>query len=346
MSRLGAQTFPPWCKTRPAIGREPQEPLRSPIARNLKISAPGPGLMKSANRYQACGLFSGRFYDGVEFEVKHMIASAFVNFYRLWHGSLHLKGAGALLRNALPIFPGLKSYALALPEGQQITVDFRDCSAIYWLNHLLGDRFEEEGLLAAVKQQLTPQSIVWDVGANCGLFSYRLAREGQSKSVVFFEPNPKVFELSEQAVQPFKKVKGYRLALSDSSGTVSFVIPEKGSTYATLEPERTERSGNEIQVECITGDELITSGEVAPPDVIKIDTEGHELAVIRGLEKTISRHKPVVFFEHISITDDEVTKIVPPLYQIFSVSDADGSLSPGFDRRRGHNSVLMPGSRA
>jgi len=274
-----------------------------------------------------------------------MIASALVSFYRIWHGRLHLKGAGQLLRKALPIFPSLHSYSLFLPEGQRIIVDFRDCSATYWLNHQLGDRFEEEGLLTAVKRQLNDRSIVWDVGANCGLFSYRLAREGRSKNIVFFEPNPKVFQLAEQALRPFAKAKGYQIALSDNSGTVSFVIPENGSTYATLEPKRTGRSGCEIHVECRTGDQLVESGELPPPNVIKVDTEGHELGVIHGLSNIISQHSPIIFFEHISITDIEVSKIVPPKYEIFSVDDTDGTLSLGFDRSRGHNSVLIPTGR-
>jgi FkbM family methyltransferase len=271
-----------------------------------------------------------------------MTASLLVNFYRFWHGKLHLKGAGLLLRQALPFTSGLHAFRLKISEEHSITVDFQDVSAFYWLNYLLGDRFEEQGLLAAIKQQSNPSSIVWDVGANCGLFSFRLAKEGASKKIIFFEPNPAMFSLSADALKPFDFVQGWRYALSDFSGNASFIIPEGGSTSGTLEAIRTARTGIKTEVECKTGDELVALGTIEPPNIIKIDTEGHELAVIKGIRQVIDSYRPIIFFEHISLTNEEVKGIVPEGYRIYSVSDADGSLSSGFDRSRGHNSVLMP----
>jgi FkbM family methyltransferase len=270
-----------------------------------------------------------------------MIASIFLNFYRLWHGTLHLKGAGWLLRQALPFVRGLNTYQLQLDEGQAVIVDFRDVSATYWLNHLLGDRFEEEGLLSALKNEMHRESVVWDVGSNCGLFSYRLAKECESRQVVFFEPNPAMFDLSKQALAPFDKVVGHQLALSSSSGVARFTVTA-ASTNGTIEAERTNRSGRIIEVQCVTGDELTSNSQAPVPDIVKIDTEGHELSVIRGLDKTIKKHKPIIFFEHISLTDKEICSIVPSDYDLFTVNDLDGSLSTKFDRSRGHNSVLMP----
>jgi FkbM family methyltransferase len=230
-------------------------------------------------------------------------------------------------------------------ESHSVAVDFRDVSATYWLNYLLGDRFEEEGLLSAVKQKSNGSSIVWDVGANCGLFSFRLSKEGKCRKVIFFEPNPAMFSLSEAALQPFGFVKGIKCALSDYSGNTFLIIPEGGSTTGTLEAKRTERTGKQIEIECRTGDELVESGVIEPPNIIKIDTEGHEVAVIRGIRKIISEHRPIIFFEHISLTDEEVLDMVPSDYKIFSVSDADGCLSEGFDRSRGHNSAFLPNER-
>jgi FkbM family methyltransferase len=270
-----------------------------------------------------------------------MIASFLVNTYRFWHGVLHLRGAGWLLRKSLPYVPGLSSYQLRLDDGHIIVVDFRDVSATYWLNHLLGDPFEEEGLLTALKTEIRHDSVVWDVGSNCGLFSYRLARECEFRKIVFFEPNPEMFKLSKQALAPFEKIDGQQLALSDSSGEVSFTVTPE-STKGTIEATRTNRSGRIIEVQCATSDELILESRVPIPDLIKIDTEGHELSVIRGLSKTIEMHKPIIFFEHISLTDEEIYTIIPRDYELFTVNDLDGSLFTRFDREKGHNSVMIP----
>jgi hypothetical protein len=37
--------------------------------------------------------------------------------------------------------------------------------------------------------------------------------------------------------------------------------------------------------------------DLPPPDVVKIDVEGHELKVFQGMQNTISKHRPVIFYE-------------------------------------------------
>jgi hypothetical protein len=44
-------------------------------------------------------------------------------------------------------------------------------------------------------------------------------------------------------------------------------------------------------------DDLVERGDVPPPDVVKIDVEGSELAVIRGMRRTLERHRPVLICE-------------------------------------------------
>lgn len=271
-----------------------------------------------------------------------MLATLFVNFYKFWHGKLHLRGAGLLLRFSLPFCPGLRSFTLRLAEGHYVTVDFRDVSAIYWLNELLGERFEELGLLTSLNHLIRDNDIVWDIGANCGLFSYRLATSSKAKYIFFFEPNPAMYHLASAACAPFENTHGFNYALSDRCGAASFTIPEGSSTTGTIEAVRTERIGSSINIECETGDRLVHSGLLEPPQIIKIDTEGHELSVINGLMAVISTYRPIIFFEHISVTDEEVTSMIPEGYDIYSVSDLDGTLKIGFDRRIGHNSALIP----
>jgi len=273
-----------------------------------------------------------------------MIATFLVEFYKFWHGFLHFKGAGFLLGVFARSVQGLQSYSLSLPQRHSLTLDFRDISAIYWLNCLLQDPFEEAGLLAAILDHTTEETVIWDCGANCGVLSYLLARRSNAKEIVFFEPNPSMFALAKAATAPFKNVRGFEIALSDKPGRASLIIPIGGSTTATMEATRTKRSGDAISIRCETGDNLVRSKTLEVPQVIKIDTEGHELAVIRGLQHVITYHSPEIFFEHVSLSDEEVVGIVPPGYEIYTVGDQDGSLSKGFDRSKGHNSALIPES--
>jgi FkbM family methyltransferase len=271
-----------------------------------------------------------------------MISHWVVSFYKYWHGYLHLKGAGAIIRILSPFLPALHHYRLNLPEGHSITVDFRDISSIYWLNYLLGDRLEEEGLLKAVIAEMKEDSVIWDVGANCGLFSYCLARPKKVKEIVFFEPNEAMFSLAKAANQPFVAIRGLTYALSDKCGMAVLTVPTGESATGTLEADRTVRTGKETQIECKTGDQVVRDGYCEPPSIIKIDTEGHEVSVIKGLKNIISMFRPTIFFEHISLSDEEVMTLVPAGYDLYSVSDHNGSLELGLNRQRGHNSALKP----
>ena len=44
-------------------------------------------------------------------------------------------------------------------------------------------------------------------------------------------------------------------------------------------------------------DELVSSGELPPPTVVKIDVEGAELAVLEGMRETIGAHRPAIICE-------------------------------------------------
>jgi len=271
-----------------------------------------------------------------------MIDHTIVNLYRIWHGALHLKGAGALLTKMAPNVRGLQQYKLRLPEMQDIDVDFRDVSAMYWLNHILNDRFEEEGLIAAIRPFLGEGDVFWDIGANSGLLSYHLLKSMQVAEIQMFEPNPKMGKLAAQAVAPFGNVKVHPFGLSDKNADFILTVPHGHTTMGTLEPDATARNGIECKVTCRLGDELVFKDSFNPPNVIKIDTEGHEFKVISGLSRTIAEHRPVIFFEHISLNLDDVKSLVPSNYTLFTVSDATGELVPGINASIGHNSALVP----
>ena len=268
--------------------------------------------------------------------------SQIVDFYRFWHGYLKLKGAGCLIRILAPICKSLQIYPLELGEGQTITLDFRDISAFCWLHHALGEPFEETGLLKAMSSVINDESVVWDVGANCGKVSYHLAKESPAKQVVFFEPIAAMYAISLSATAPFSRVSGMNVALSNLNGYAELLIPKSNSTIAGIGIAEGASRVETCIIECRTGDSLVSAGTVPPPTVIKIDTEGHELSVLGGLRDVIATYKPAIFLEHLSLSDAELRGVASDDYEIFSVSNADGSLTKGLDRLRGHNTAFIP----
>jgi len=276
-----------------------------------------------------------------------MVSKAFISFYMFWNGRLHYKGAGLFLKLLKGVLPGLQNYPIRFPGGICVHVDFRDASGIYWLHEALGEPFEEDGLVQAFRQFVKEDSVVWDVGGNCGLFSFKAIANLPVKEWQVFEPNPKVAALAEEALANRREAHVNTFALSSRNGKSKIVLPSDGSLKATLEPERTSRHGVEMEIECRRADDLVSaSSGWSLPSLIKLDVEGHEIEVLSGMTHIIHMARPVIFFEHISLTDEEISQCQPENYRLLSISDKTGVLSEGFAREAGHNSVWVPEERA
>jgi FkbM family methyltransferase len=128
-----------------------------------------------------------------------------------------------------------------------------------------------------------------DVGAHVGYFTGLLATRAQR--VVAFEPNPDLHRLIEENAGRWAgaKVTVDRRAVSNVTGVATLHVPRGAGNdgLATLEAG----SGDDEQVETVRLDDAI-DGEIS---VLKIDVEGHELAVLEGLGEL--RVRNVIFEE-------------------------------------------------
>jgi FkbM family methyltransferase len=89
-------------------------------------------------------------------------------------------------------------------------------------------------------------------------------------------------------------------ALSDTVGLAEFTfvanVPALSGLSATLEPRREMRDVRTVQVPVATLDGSLPPGY--RPALVKIDVEGAEWGVLRGAQATLSKHRPLVAFEH------------------------------------------------
>ena len=139
-----------------------------------------------------------------------------------------------------------------------------------------------------------------DVGANTGVHTYFLAR--WSRRVYAFEPNPRLAEYLQRAVS--HNVTVSTTALSDSAGAATLSIPRlhglEADPYASLEPRVASlraRSFAEAADEVEVRTEQLDSLELTGIGFIKIDVEGHELAVLGGARETLEREHPTLLIE-------------------------------------------------
>lgn len=137
---------------------------------------------------------------------------------------------------------------------------------------------------------------VMDVGAHKGAYTWHLAKlVGTEGRVHAFEPQPDLAARLRRGLP--RTVTVHECALSDRDGVFSLSIPVWGDVrmqgHATLETTRPGREDEDhIQVPTRVTDHLGLS-----PTFIKVDIEGHELAMLRGAEQTIRSYRPVLLLE-------------------------------------------------
>ena len=141
-------------------------------------------------------------------------------------------------------------------------------------------------VLAAFVRSLRDDDVVWDVGANVGVFSVLAAGRLPPERVVAIEPHPEnVDRLRENLDRNGRDATVRRLALDDERGRAELGVSSPDGTGAFgVVGGPTER--RRIAVRTDRGDSLVADG-VPAPTVLKVDVQGAELGVLRGLEHTL-----------------------------------------------------------
>lgn len=206
----------------------------------------------------------------------------------------------------------------------------------YWLRDPLT---HERTLFGVLQMMIRKGDIVWDVGANIGLYSRFFVQAFGAGSVVAFEPmteNHAMLKKNIEAGGIGDSVVHLPFALFDRSGQATLQIDTAQSGSAALDDvtgghpssghAQYGLAGKTETVEIRTADELIASSQVPPPTVVKIDIEGAEAGCLRGMSAILAHHRPRLAIE---LHELDVTR------EVLQILDSAGYISRGFLRRDG-----------
>jgi len=156
-----------------------------------------------------------------------------------------------------------------------------------------------------VRDRIGPDhAVIFDVGANKGEFSKRIldAWVGRSFDLYVFEPSKKTFALLQSTLKNDEFVHLVNLGLSERPDTVELYSDKEGSGLASVYPRdlafRNIDFSRKETIELTTLDLFCEQSGITAIDFLKLDVEGHELAVLRGGQKLFSAGKiRIVQFE-------------------------------------------------
>jgi FkbM family methyltransferase len=187
---------------------------------------------------------------------------------------------------------------LRFPEHVLDVKTAEDFMIRVWPNDLIGrhiyltgrfDRCVVDALVGAVK----PGACLWDIGANIGYVSCAFLAKVPASRVVAVEPLPDIAALLCHNLAQFEASRSHvvEAAVSDCPGAGRIVRVSGNSGMSHI-----SATGDGEPVRLIDAETLIALGA---PDVIKIDVEGHEAAVLRGIAPVLESGRPgLVVFEH------------------------------------------------
>jgi len=160
---------------------------------------------------------------------------------------------------------------------------------------------DQRAEIAALVGAIRPGEAAVDVGANKGSFLPSLSWAAGPGKVVAFEPQPALAEYLRRACRAARltNVVVEASGVSDRAGSLTLHVPGAGvaSPGASFEPAIAALSpGRDLSIPVVTLDEYFRS-ETRRIAAIKVDVEGHELAVLRGAQEILARHAPLVVFE-------------------------------------------------
>ncbi|QNJ08131.1 S-adenosyl-L-methionine-dependent methyltransferase [Synechococcus sp. Minos11] len=151
---------------------------------------------------------------------------------------------------------------------------------------LYGNDYEEAYDLE-LESLIQPGDVIWDVGANIGYYSRKfLQQTGPDGCVVAFEPSDRNFNELTSSIGCSSNFIAFNVGLGAENETTFFNqgLDPIGAT-SRISKDPTEDS---VKVSIFTGDTMCSLHNLSYPNVLKIDVEGSELEVLKGIPIVLS----------------------------------------------------------
>jgi len=152
----------------------------------------------------------------------------------------------------------------------------------------------------ALADHLKPGQVFFDIGANVGFFSLLAARlVGPAGRAVAFEPvHANAVAIRRNAsLNSFQNVDVIETAVGDFAGEIELVLTRHPGGASIIQDTPSPDITGRTRVPLVRIDDLHAQGRIPTPNLVKIDVEGAEPAVLRGMEQVSRRFKPGIICE-------------------------------------------------
>lgn len=145
--------------------------------------------------------------------------------------------------------------------------------------HSLANEGEYNGLLT-----ISDEDVIYDLGANIGVFTKWILNQANVKHVYAFEPTPELIGYMGKTFEGHPNVTLFDKAIAGEDMVAKFFTFENSVSNTLLDFDgKNENYKGYIEVECVNLEQFIKSYQLLPPTIIKMDIESAEYNSIENL---------------------------------------------------------------
>ena len=161
------------------------------------------------------------------------------------------------------------------------------CFPLYKLVYFAYKRYSDRDKIRLITQHVKPGMMVLDIGANIGFYSILLSRLVGKDGVVYaFEPDEDNYKFLVRTVINQPNVKTVKAACGEKSGSAFLYKSNKMNVDHHMYKGKESRES--VEVKMVSVDEYLSQTD-ENAGFIKIDVQGYDCHVLKGLQKTIAR---------------------------------------------------------
>lgn len=185
------------------------------------------------------------------------------------------------------------------------------------------------------KMGFTPHHIV-DVGANHGTWTREALHHFPEAYYTLLEPQNWLKHSFQDILDTNSKVHFYPVGAGEKEGSFQFTIVDRDDSCSfRYSQEEAKASGFEqIDIQVVTLNDLLKNSELPIPDIIKIDAEGLDIAVLKGASNFFG--KTEIFMVEAGVVnklfDNSFLKLINFMdennYRLFDITDINRPFQP------------------
>lgn len=161
--------------------------------------------------------------------------------------------------------------------------------------------------------------VILDIGANIGNSSLFFASQNAAAKILAFEPHPETYKRAQVNIDlnPYQNIKLYNLGLGEEKAELKlYEVNEHNSGMNRILEQELDLPFKVVKVDRL--DSFMEQERLNSVDLLKIDVEGYEYAVLKGAEETIKKHFPLLFIELDDLNLREQNRSAAELLQLLT----------------------------